>query len=290
MLHMKLTGLFGLLLFLFSSCIKNNPKPAWIQIDAWKLEANPVLSGEEGELNHNFTDAYVYVGGKTMGIFELPIKLPVLLEGTMEIQVYPVVRNNGIAATKKMYPFCEPHKVTANLVKGETIHIVPVTRYSTATHFAWTEDFESAGIKFTTDPTSKASIEQILHTDAGKTGHCGHVALTLSDSVWTGYSHAQLNLPKGGTEVYLEVEYKVTNNLLTGVIGVSSGSKKINPFIQLNAQAPADATWKKIYLDLKEIVSSSTTADYFEHYLQAVIDPGKTSSNVYIDNIKVIHL
>lgn len=289
MLHMKLTGLFGLLL-IFSSCIKNNPKPVWLEIDQWKLEANPLLSGAEGELNHNFTDAYISIGGKVIGMFELPIKIPVLLEGSQEIQIYPVVRNNGIAATKKLYPFCEAHKLTTTLVKGETIHISPVTRYSFATDFAWVEDFESAGIKFTTDPTSNATIVQVQHTDPGKTGNCGHVALTLSDSIWTGYTHDGMNLPIGGAEVYLEIEYKITNNLLTGVLGITlPGTTKINPNIQLNAQDPAVATWRKIYIDLKEIVSSSTTANYFEQYLQAVIDPGKTSSDIYIDNIKVIH-
>lgn len=290
MLHMKLAGLFGLL-FIFSSCIKNNPKPAWIEIDQWALQANPLLNGAEGDLTHNFTDAYVYVGGKTMGIFELPVKIPVLLEGNLEIKVYPVVRNNGIAATKKMYPFCEPYVITKNLVKNETIHLAPVTRYSTAAYFPWTEDFESAGIKFTTDPSSNASIEQVSHTDPGKSGHCGHIGLTLSDSAWTGYTHAQMQLPIGGTEVYLEIEYKLTNNLLTGVIGVTlPASKAINPNIQLNAQAAGSAVWRKTYIDLKEIISSSTTADYFEQYLQATIDPGKTSSDIYIDNIKVIHL
>jgi hypothetical protein len=97
-------------------------------------------------------------------------------------------------------------------------------------------------------------------------------------------------LPQGSAEVYLEIEYKTTNNVLTGVLGITlPGTNKINPNIQLNAQSASDVTWKKIYIDLKEIISSSTTADYFEQYLQAQIDPGKSSSDIYIDNYKIIH-
>jgi hypothetical protein len=114
--------------------------------------------------------------------------------------------------------------------------------------------------------------------------------MSISDSIWTAYTDAQMDLPKGSAEVYLEIEYKTTNNLLTGVLGITlPGTKKINPYIQLNAQSATDATWKKIYLDLKEIVSSSTTADYFEQYLQAKIDDGKLESDIYIDNYKIIH-
>jgi hypothetical protein len=286
---MKFLSLFGLL-FIFSSCVKNNPEPTWIQIEKWQLEANPFISGLEGELNHNFTDAYVYIDEKIIGIFELPIKLPLLIDGYKKIMIYPAIRNNGISASKKIYPFCQPHVLYATMVKGETITINPKTQYYTNCNFAFIEDFESAGIKFTTDPSSNAMIEQIPHTDLGKSGNCGHIAMTITDSIWTGYTHAQMVLPKGSAEVFLEIEYKTTNNVLTGVLGITlPGTKKINPNIQLNAQSPTDATWKKIYIDLKEIVSSSTTADYFEQYLQAQIDAGKTSSDIYIDNYKIIH-
>ncbi len=289
MLHMKLAGLFGLL-FIFSSCIKNNPTPAWIEIDPWTLQANPLLSGAEGDLIHNFSDAYISIGGKVIGFFELPCKIPVLLDGTQEIMIYPAVVNNGISATKKIYPFCDVHKLTATLTKGETTHINPVTRYSQYSDFDFVEDFESAGIKFTTDTTSKATIEQVQHTDPGKTGYCGHISLTELHNVWTGYTHDVMVLPIGGAEVYLEIEYKTTNSLLTGVLAITlPGSTQVNANIQLNPQDPSVVTWRKTYIDLKEIVSASTSADYFEQYLQATIDPGKTSSEIYIDNIKVIH-
>lgn len=287
---MKFFWFIGLL-FIFSSCIKNNPTPSWISIEKWQLEANILLSGAEGELTHNFTDAFVYVDDKLIGVFELPIKIPVLITGeNKKIMVYPAVRNNGIAATKKLYPFCEPHIIYSNLIAGETVTINPKTRYYSVCDFAWTEDFESAGIKITTDmTTSNATIEQVMHTDPGKTGNCGHIALTLSDSLWTGYSNDQLQLPIGGAEVYLEIDYKNSNNLLTGVLGISAGSTKINPNIQLNQQNPSNWEWKKIYIDLKEIVSSSSTAEYFEIYLQALIDAAEAEGDIYIDNVKVIH-
>ena len=42
------------------------------------------------------------------GIFEVPFKIPILKSGSVSIKVYPVVKNNGISATKKIYPFLTP--------------------------------------------------------------------------------------------------------------------------------------------------------------------------------------
>ena len=286
----KFTLLFGIALVILSSCVKNNPKPSWIKIEKWQLEANPLLSGAEGDLIHNFSQAYVYVDNKIVGVFELPIKLPIMLEGDKEIVIFPAIINNGIANQGKMiYPFCESYRVTLNLKKGETTVINPTTRYSSITQFPFVEDFESASIKFTTDPNANAVITQVPHTDPGKTGYCGHVALNQADSLWTGTTHDAMQLPKQGAEVFLEIEYKNTNDILTGVLAITlPGTVRTHPYIRLNKQL-GTPVWKKTYINLKQIVSYSVEADYFEQFLQMVIDPTASSSDVYIDNIKVVH-
>ena len=93
-------------------------------------------------------------------------------------------------------------------------------------------------------------------------------------------------LPKSGAEVYLEIDFKTNNNILTGVLGINSFEIKQNPFIQLNKDQNGE--WRKIYLDLKEIVSNSTSAEYFEIYLRALIDPENTTGEIYIDNLKIL--
>lgn len=284
----KITLLIGIALVILTSCVKNNPKPAWIKIEKWQLEANPLLSGAEGDLIHNFSEAWVYVDNKVVGVFELPIKLPILLEGAKEIVIFPAIKNNGIAKSKKIYPFVESYRATINLVAGQTVLLNPTTRYSSISNFSFVEDFESASIKFVTDPNSNASISQVPHTDPGRTGYCGHIALTQSDSLWTGTTNDGMVLPKQGAEVYLEIEYKNTNDILTGVLAITIPSSIVtHPYIRLNKQT--NPVWKKTYIDLKEIVSYSPSTDYFEQFLQILLNKGMVSSDVYIDNIKVIH-
>jgi hypothetical protein len=283
-------SLIGILstILLLTGCVKNNPDPAWLEVTEWTLIENPDLVNIEGELSHNFSDAWVYVNDKIIGVFEVPFKIPILQSGTCNIKLYPTVRNNGIAATKKIYPFVDRYEITAELVQNKTLTINPVTKYNSYSQF-WIEDFEDAAIKINTDPTSADTM--IIGTDPliMKWNRYGISTLDAVDSSWVAYTTQELALPKG-EEVYLELDYYNTNSIVTGVIALSSSSApKNNVNIQLNSQKPAEVKWKKIYLDLKEIISNSSGANSFLMSFQAALDEGDTDGVIVLDNIKVVH-
>ena len=274
--------------FALSGCVKNNPDPSWLEVTEWTLEANPDSQYPTGELTHNISDAWVYVNDELMGVFEVPFKIPVLKSGNVNIKIYPAIRNNGISATKKVYPFLEMFEVNADLVQNQTLTINPVTRYYDVTQF-WIEDFEDAAIQIENDPNSMTQMIAGNDPSILKWGNFyGFVDLTSADSTWVGYTTGQMYLPKG-KEVYLEVDYYNTNALITGVLGISSTSIKNNQNIQLNPQDPSTVKWKKIYIDLKEIVSNSSEAVYFEQSFQAALDNGDSQGRIVLDNIKVVH-
>lgn len=284
----KLLFFAGLILFL-SSCVKNNPAPSWIQVNEWTLLANAELSGAEGELSHNFTDAWVYVNDELMGVFEVPFKIPVLKSGNCNIKIYPTIRNNGISATKKIYPFVDAYEINADLVQNEVLTINPVTKYKTGLDF-WIEDFEDAAPKFTTDPNSATDMVSGSDANILNWGNFyGIVQLDATDSTWVAYTQNDFtNWPRGG-ELYLEVDYYNTNDVVTGVIGISASETKNNVNIQMNGQDPGSVKWKKIYIELKEIVGNSPSAEYFKLSLQAGLDPGDANGFIVLDNIKVVH-
>ncbi len=285
---MKYLYFFVLLTLGLSGCVKNNPAPIWLEINNWTLNANPTPSTNPGVLTHNFTDVWVYIDGNVIGVFELPCKVPVLVSGSCKVTLYPTIRNNGISATKKIYPFVTAYEKKMELVPGETYTINPTTMYEAATEF-WVEDFENSTVKINTDQTvSNADLSVENNSAVGPWGYYGHIATNSSDSLWVGLSTDVLYLPKSGAEVYLEVNYKNTNSILTGIIAYISGSGTDNPNISMNAQS-SPPVWKKIYIDLKDIVSNSPSATYFRPYFRVLLDSGLSSSDVYIDNIKVVH-
>ncbi|MFT5777305.1 MAG: hypothetical protein ACI837_000236 [Crocinitomicaceae bacterium] len=283
-------SIFGLL-FLMSSCVKNNPDPAWLEIGVWQLVENPSAIGEAGQLTENISDAWVYVNDELIGVFEVPCKVPILTTGTSVVNVYPTVLNNGISATKKIYPFLKPYQVTVELVANSTTTVNPVTSYYEQANFTWIENFDAAGFEITDDATSLTqmeSVDDIAIIQPFNGAKFGRVTLDAVNNTWIGYTTGEIPLPQG-EEVYIELDYHNTNRLITGLLEIGASGIVDHPNIQLNPQEPGEVVWKKMYIDLREIITSSPNAAYFEISFQALIDEGETTGEINIDNLKIVH-
>ncbi len=279
---------YTFLLFVLSSCIKNNPNPVWIEIGTWTLNKNPNATYYQGEMTHNFSDAWIFINGKVIGVFELPVKIPVLVSGEATVRLYPAIRNNGISATKKIYPFVDFYELKTTLNPSQTIQIQPTTKYHDDVQF-WVEEFEDVITKIENDANSAVNLTLGSDPNILKWGNFyGQVNLSSTDSTWIAFTSGEMYLPKG-KEVYLEIDYYNTNSLITGLLSISSTSIKNNQNIQLNSQNPDEVKWKKIYIDLKELVSNSSSAEYFKQSFQAMIDQNNSEGFIMLDNIKVVH-
>lgn len=286
------------ILLLFTSCVKNNPDPAWIEIQAWTVEDNPNLGDEYQGSFHNFSNAWVYLDNDLMGVFELPVKIPVLKEGSKEIRIYPAILNNGISATKKIYPFVEVYAATVDLVKNETVIVNPVTRYKDAAKF-WIEDFEDNSVQIASSTASLVDLQVIDDSDpvflaSVNGGRFGRISLNETNHTYSASTTANANgilnmpLPKG-TDVYLEIDYHTTNALVTGVLAIGDNGTTDNTNVQINAQDASTIQWKRIYIQLDEVVSLSTDANRFEISLNAILDEGETATEINIDNFKAVY-
>lgn len=282
---MKKSLLIVVLVYFFSGCIENNPDPSWIEITEWTLEENIDSPHNQGVLTQDFSNAWVYVNNKLLGVFELPCKVPILVSGSAEIRIFPAILNNGISATKKIYPFVEAYLLYADLVQNETLVINPVTKYSSSTQF-WIEDFEGASPGIIEENSSQATM--IFESEPNNSNTYGRVFLNGSQNTWLAYTTPAIQL-NTGAEVFLEIDYYTTNNITTGLIAEKAdGSifQQIN--IQINAQEEGTVVWKKIYIDLAELVGLSQGV-YFSQSFQATLDVGDSEGLIYIDNIKVVH-
>ena len=280
---------FLLLLLGFTACVKNNPDPSWLEVTEWSLQSNIDLSGDEGELSHNITEAWVLIDDKVIGVFQVPFKIPILKDGMCNIKIYPAIKNNGISATKKIYPFLEVYEVNQTLTKNQTLTLNPVTKYKSVTQF-WIEDFEGINISLTDDPnTSLANCETSNENLQPFNGNLyGKVSMNSIDSLWVAYTEDDIFIAKG-KEAYLEIDYHNTNSLTTGLIYVSPSGVTNNINIRLNAQSPESVVWKKIYIELKELISAAPNSSSFRQSFSCYLDPGQISTEILIDNIKVVY-
>lgn len=277
---------FGLLLF---GCVKNNPDPSWILVNKWTLQSNINQSGAEGELTQNFTNAWVYVNDECIGVFELPVKIPVLKSGAANIKIYPAVLVNGISDTKKIYPFCSVFSTNVTLVQNETLSVSPTTHYVDNAKFI-IEDFEGANVKLQNDPNTSSANFFLDNIDLQSfNGNAyAHVVLNTTDSNWVGYTTFNSYLPKG-KEVFLEIDYYNTNAVTTGLLAIAPSGLVRNVNIQLNKQDPSTVKWKKMYIDLRELIGASDINAYFDHSFEAWLTSGVSTTDIRIDNIKVVY-
>ena len=218
---MKVILLFIPLAFLLSTCIKNNPDPAWLEVNDWTLMANANYFGAEGALTENLTEAWVYVNDDLIGVFEVPFKIPILKSGAVDIKVFPAIKNNGISATKKVYPFLGTYQINAVLVANETLTISPTTKYKDNLSFT-IEDFEDINTNIVNDPNTSAASFSLSNNNLQwfNGNFYAKVALNATDSTWIAYTNWASYIPKG-IEVYLEIDYRNSNSVTTGLLAIS---------------------------------------------------------------------
>ncbi len=269
--------------FTFWGCEgKDEAIPAYINIQKIDLSVNPVI---EGTASNKITDAWVYCDGSLVGVYELPCKFPVLKEGSHDIIIKAGIKINGISASRGYYPFFEPIEMRLNLVPGETIDLAPsVSYYPDVVNYI--EAFEDGGITLEgfgdtdTSIVKTASPSQIFEG-----AYSGIIKLDAS------HDHVQIattntyDLPKTGTPVFLELNYKTDNPIEVGVVAMTSSESTRDHIMTINA----NTSWNKIYINLTGACSSNQSATNFKIYFEMTKDASLTEATVLFDNLKLVY-
>ena len=281
--------LYLVLVGVLSACIKNNPDPSWIEVNPFVLVSNPSLSGSEGQLTKDFRDVWLYIDDQMIGCFQTPFKIPILKEGNVNIKIYPAVRNNGIATDKKIYPFMNVYEINSKLVKNQTLTVNPVTSYVNNSNF-WIEDFEDASIKIQDDPnTSLASLFISSDNLTPFNGfNYGKVVLTELDSIWVANTTEQLPIAKN-KPCFMEVDYYNTNSFVQGFLALNTNGSIYQDNAGFNEQPVSTVKWKKMYIELTELIGNSTNGSNFIQTFKAKLDSLQTETFICIDNIKIVY-
>jgi len=276
---------------LLSACVKNNPDPAWLEVNEWVLEANSSLNGEEGQLTHNLTDAWVYVDEQLIGVFEVPFKIPILKEGAANIRIYPTIRVNGISATKMRNEHLVPFELNGVFVKNQTLTVTPVTHYKDNVNF-WIEDFEDINIKLTDDPNI-SSAHLTLANDTLKWfngNYYAKVMLSATDSIWVANTNQdqQLTIPKN-KQAMLEIDYCNSVPFTNYLLFVNANGVTENAMVTMNKSPLNALRWKKIYILLSEVITAGPNNTNYIQAFRAFHDAAISSNFILIDNIKVVY-
>ncbi|MFM7054259.1 MAG: hypothetical protein ACKOX7_05905 [Bacteroidota bacterium] len=292
---MKNSNLFFVVAFLsawiFSSCNLINPEenaPGFIQVNDFVFNPTPT-SIEMGSSNSTkIKDVWVYVDNKFLGAYELPAKFPVLKTGKQKILLTPGIELNGIASTRSPYPFYKGYVTEEVIPENGTLTINPTTQYFDAVQCAFCESFDGSGFSLAPTDQSDTIMYQLAPGDTNvfEGAGSGVVYLDTTNTQFEFSSTTFYELPGSGAAVYLEMDYKCSQEMQVGLyIDLPSSGLEQVPIYVLNPSQD----WNKIYIQLGYVVSTYSYSNKFKIYLKGIKNSGSQKSSFYFDNIKVVH-
>lgn len=268
----------GLLLTL--SCNKEEPIPAWVIIPEYQVTTTP----DQGTAAQKITEVYVYSTSSFLGVFPIPGKIPILEYGTVQLELFPGIRANGIKSTPDIYGFFTRTKHTLDLQPGKFDTIIPMYTYDPAVHIRMVENFDGS-IKWFTTQIAGYPLEMTANTEFE--GRAGTFTVDEAEPIFEVATPAFSNIPQNNTPIYLELHYKTEIPFLIGLEGSSSSIPKAKQYI---AGVNAKDEWNKIYFSLTDAINLSDLESY-KVIIRAdlPINGSVDSARVWIDNIKLIH-
>ena len=265
-----------------SSCSILDPDediPTYIKIDSLSFYTNAY---KQGAATHKITDVWINIDGNFLGTYELPITFPVLATGEHTIRVRPGIKDNGIDASRAVYPFYESHLIDTFLDEKQEMHIIPGFTYNESAIFEWIEDFQDPSLSL--ERLSNSDTLLIQEVDTSLTNNkWGAIYL---DNEHQGFEYITTGnaFEVRSTDTYIELDYKNNQAFTIGILLVYNSEVEDVDIIQIN---PSEVK-NKIYIDLSYVLSQSSTASGFYIYIRAAKNSDIEKAEIFIDNLKLV--
>ena len=266
-------------------------EPEVIYVSEYTLTTTPA----QGTAAHRVEEVWVYSTTDVIGVYPLPATIALPAGEAATYTLVPGIRANGVAATRRVYPFYEAHQIEVD-GDPETVESIGfvggyVDTEGLTTKVILAEDFESAN-RFLESSNSNAEVVRITDPSEVFEGEgCGFIRLDSAHTQLNAATHEQFyDLPRD-RPVYLEFNYKCDVPFVVGleVFGGSQAGRL--PILVLNptCEDGLECRWNKMYLDLYPALSSMPDAGSFEIGINSSILADGSEGNIWLDNFKFVH-
>jgi hypothetical protein len=270
------------------------PTPNYVVVNSFELATDYPTQGTRSS---KITTVWAYRNQELIGVFELPVRFPIVGRGQQSISLYPGVNLNGMSSTRALNPFWEPYTFQVTLGDGQadlnpgSNGTVPTT-YNAQAQFDLVENFDGVGLNMADANATDTFLYRTNNpaerfpSPAPETNvFSGKVVMPKKASLFEIVTtNTYSNWPKGGAPVYFEMDYKTEIPLVVGVYVNTPGQTFQTPLVQINA----NDQWNKIYIDMAPEINYPGATDY-SIFIGGV--KGATTNNpvVLLDNIKVVY-
>ena len=266
-------------------CRKTDEVPAYVVIPAVSVSATDAQGGSTSKI----TDVWVSLNDRSVGVWELPARVPVLGTGPNTISVTPAVKRNGSFDDRLRYPYYSTWSATLDLVPEQAVGAAPMVGYVEAVDF-WLERFNEAGNLFNVSDDSDTTLLLYTATENPEVvldgTSCGGFVLETGRDRINLYTNENFDPANG--PAYIELDYSTDINLTIGLSYTESGSSQAEPWILLvPTTQEGGLKWNKVYIDVSSFFNVAGLSQR-NIYIAAALPPGQATAHVYLDNFKLI--
>ena len=255
--------------------------PGFLKIDDVVLRSAP----DQGSSTDRITDINVFINDQSIGIFELPALIPIQTTGNVNLKIRSVIYKNGQSNEKVDYPFFTTFVLDTLFIPDTQMELTPVVEYQSTAIFddPWAgEDFET-GVNFDHSPQSDTTFQRITNPAEAYEGASGLAYLTEDMDFFEAWSPTFSNIPRTGSAVWMEMDYKSTHQFAITVFVNNTSVGNQQSIVSFNPRA----TYGKVYIELNEVFSTLSGAINYTLAIGFPKQKGETAQ-FYIDNVKLI--
>lgn len=263
-----------------AGCNIINPQeavPTYVHIDSIMVADSPA----RGSTSHRITNATIYFNNQSVGVFDLPVTFPVIMDGPGTLQVSAGINYNGLSGYNVPYPFYQSYSQQLSPAPGKVVNLQPVVRYTPASYLAFEENFENGNPAF--DRVGNSPVPIVLTSaaaDVFEGQHSGSIHLVTGQDSTVNASKNAFAL-SATQETYVELNYKSTMRFQIGLTAVGQGRTEY--VLGLSPRA----TWGKVYIGIRSFVAAHPN-DMYKLAIRAVLPAGTAEGTVMLDNIKAL--
>ncbi|MFN4300231.1 MAG: hypothetical protein ACK4EX_10970 [Thermaurantimonas sp.] len=296
---LRLLLLIFLIISSLSCTFEKAPVPAYLYIPDVEMITDYVT---QGTASHSINSVWVTLENRELGVYELPARVLIPVEGQHSITLRYGISANGIRSMRDVYSMLQPVNETFNFQPGKsyyfeaTMDSIPKAFYRENAKVIIVEDFDGLGISLQRTEKSDTDIVKVTHPDTIFQNTqkpeiniaSGRVALKPGQTLVEIATSNRYVLPKNGRKVYLEMNFSGNQPFTVGIFANLFDRVVQAPVVQIR---PTPGEWRKIYIDLTPEVSGNPNALDYQIFLGAVKpEINSPSTEFLIDNLKLVYL
>ncbi len=287
--------LFILLVLSFSSCEKkSNQTPSFLRIDSINVDV-PVSQGNN---IHEISALQVYANGDFIGLFELPLNIPILKTGKIKFQFIPYVKLNGSKNQWAPHRCFTSKDTLLELIQLKTASITPTFFFKDNVIVRFEEDFNDGNSKMKAVILNKGDsifVETRSFNLNGRFESNTPVFVARFNDQDTanymdfGTFESFPNMPTDGKSVQFDFDIKSDLPVQLSIVRtVSGGISEVVPYLYINS---TEGKWKRFYVDLVHELSGQLGTVSIQLLFSANKPAGKlVNREICLDNLRLSYL